>query len=488
MAHLAPNHFLAQPRPDAFLGPPVGVVDTTTLAAHDFDVDTRTGFMPPDPPLARLPAQWELWEQLLGDAQMRKLQLGRKAGITEEEKALSESWRSHARELPTLPTRDLRQSELLLRRAHHVLAWTMHFYIHSLPPDAEIRIPAPIAVPLLEVCTQLQLPPLMTYSDDVLYNWALKVPSAEPTPALDNLRCLTLFTGTRDEEEFYLSSARIELRGVDALELMRATMDELFVGDEIAARRITHYLGSLVQVLDDLSSILLAVRDGCAPETFYNDIRPWFNGADSGSRKWTFEGLAERPELTLPTELSGPSAAQSSLIHALDAFLGVDHTLPVASAGAPTPDPASVDPSPAGAHEPPKAPFLTRMRAYMPRHHRNFLRHLAAVPRPLRAAVARMDDAALTDAYNAALDALRRFRDAHMRIVAIFIVGPSRRPASGVPALREDDIAEAVQGTGQGPLRGTGGTDLVRFLKGVRDRTAGTVLDRDASHDGASSS
>jgi len=95
MAALSPDHFLSLPRPDVLLGPPAGVVDTTTLAAHDFDVDTRTGFMPPDPPLARLPSQWEPWEQLLDDAQLHRLQLGSKIDITEEEKSRSEWWRAH---------------------------------------------------------------------------------------------------------------------------------------------------------------------------------------------------------------------------------------------------------------------------------------------------------------------------------------------------------------------------------------------------------
>jgi indoleamine 2,3-dioxygenase len=405
--------------------------------------------------------------------------------------------------LPTLPTVDLFQSELLLRRSHHVLAWTMHFYIHSMPPEAEIRIPASITVPLLQVCVQLQLPPVITYSDDVLYNWALKAPSTGPIPALDNLRILTSFTGTRDEEEFYLASARIELRGVDALEIMRATMDELFVGDAIAASRITRYLHSLVRVLDDLARLLLAVRDGCDPDVFYHQIRPWFNGADSGSRNWTFEGL-EYSGLRVPTELSGPSAAQSSIVHALDTFLGVNHH--------PTPNPVAHPlsashfegaSSPASAPEAaastatapvsqPKVPFLTRMRAYMPRHHRNFLRHLGAAPRPLRVAVARMGDAALTEAYNAAVDSLRRFRDAHLRIVALYIIGPSHRGAPNFAASPRPDVAAATAtakvcagqlGIGietggaaepavPGLLRGTGGTDMVKFLKGVRDRTS----------------
>ncbi|KAH9061374.1 Indoleamine 2,3-dioxygenase [Lactarius vividus] len=474
MAHLSPNHFLALPRPGVLVGLPAGVVDTTTLAAHDFDVDTRTGFMPPDPPLARLPTQWEPWEQLLDDAQAHHLQLGNKYNITDEEVIQSESWRVRVRQSHVLPTVDLCPSELFLRRAHQVLAWIMHFYIHSLPPDSEIRVPAPITVPLLEVCAQLQLPPVITYSDDVLYNWALKVPSEEPIPTLDNLRSLTLFTGTRDEEEFYLTSARIELRGVDALEIMRATMDELFVGDALAARRITRYLHSLARVLDDLTRILLTVRDGCDPDVFYHSIRPWFNGADSGTRKWFFDGLDAHPELAFPDELSGPSAAQSALIHALDAFLGVDHT----STSFPTLELAPTSGATASAHVPQKAPFLVRMRAYMPRHHRNFLRHLAAAPRPLRAAVERTGDTALTDAYNAALAGLRNLRDAHLRIVTLYIVGPSHRPPppSGVAALTVK-VGPANEASNPTLLRGTGGTDLIRFLKGVRDRTSALELD-----------
>ena len=91
-----------------------------------------------------------------------------------------------------------------------------------------------------------------TYADNVLYNWALKTPSPSGLPTLQNLRSQTLFTGTSDEEEFYLTSARIELRGVEALELMRATMDEAFVGDSIAFRRITTYLQTMSGVITEI--------------------------------------------------------------------------------------------------------------------------------------------------------------------------------------------------------------------------------------------
>ena len=78
MNPLPPNHFLSQPRPDSSNPAFPGIVDTTTLAAHDFDVDNRSGFMPPQEPLGRLPAQWEAWEEVLGTAIHNRLQLGEK--------------------------------------------------------------------------------------------------------------------------------------------------------------------------------------------------------------------------------------------------------------------------------------------------------------------------------------------------------------------------------------------------------------------------
>ncbi|KAF8548363.1 Indoleamine 2,3-dioxygenase [Imleria badia] len=456
---LSSNHFLNQPRPDfqVVVGGADGFVDTTTLAAHDFDVDTRTGFMPPDPPISRLPIEWEPWETVLDRAMSMKLQLAVKPTLTTDEIAQSASWRESVREnLPMLSTEGLAASELLLRRAHHVLTFIMHMYIHTFPLDAEICIPPNISIPLLEVAAHIQLPPVATYSDTVLYNWALKSPTDEATPpALDNLRSQDLFTGTNDEQEFYLASSRIEIRGVEALELMRATMDEMFVGDEIAVRRITGYLRQLASVVDDLTSILLNVRKGCDPEFFYHSIRPWFRGEDSDpmNRKWIFEGLDEHPEIELPTDLSGPSAGQSALIHALDIFLGLDNCNVGEDA----------------IHDG-RWTLLRRMQIYMPRHHRNFLRHLTANPRPVRNLVIG-GDPKLVEAYNEAVNAVKQFRDAHIRIVAVYIIGPASRERTAVKEAEEVGLEQQ-----RPPLKGTGGTHLVQFLRGVRDKTAEAVV------------
>ena len=59
---------------------------------------------------------------------------------------------------------------------------------------------------------------------------------------------------TRIFDTSLLYSARIELRGVTALGLMRSTLDELFIGDATAVRRISSYLTRLASVIDELTA------------------------------------------------------------------------------------------------------------------------------------------------------------------------------------------------------------------------------------------
>lgn len=339
----------------------------------------------------------------------------------------------------------LRSDSVLLRRAHLVLAYILHFYVQSLLPSNTILIPEAIGIPLLLVSAELEIPPILTFSDTVLYNWDFRnQPNLEDAvPTLDNIRTQTMFTNLTDEEEFYLCSARIELRGVEILELMRVTMDETFVGDVIAVGRIKEYLHTIAGVIDQLRVLLLDVKKSCDPDVYYNQVRPWFRGEDSAenSCKWVFEGIEKYPQLRVPTELSGPSAGQSSMIHVLDIFLGVDHQ--ATSPGRPT--------------------FMSRMQSYMPKNHRLFLDHLKVNPRPLRNFVMDADDAELLAAYNHAVKSLKEFRDAHMIIATLYIVGPARRAARLAPQ--------------DGPMKGTGGTDLVKFLKDTRARTTETLLE-----------
>ncbi|KAM6490728.1 Indoleamine 2,3-dioxygenase [Amanita muscaria] len=433
-----------------------------------FEVDPVMGFMAPRPPPARLPAEFQLWETALDDAVGQKIQLGDSLGLSEHDKTTSKLWRAGVKMIPLLSIDSLKHSKPLLRRAHLVLTYIQHFYLQSLPPDQDTILPRSISLPLLRVSAALGIPPLLTYSDTVLYNWRIEPPSSLPSfsqPDPSQLRSQTTFTNTVDEEEFYLCSARIELRGVEALKVMRVIRDEMFVDDIAAVRRVTGYLAKLANVIDELKGLLEDVKKKCDPDRYYNDVRPWFRGQDSDgasvgyfsdtqARKWVFEGIEEDPELEHPTELSGPSAGQSSIIHVLDLFLGVDHNDSSSSPSSPSPPPPS---------------FMTRMKIYMPYHHRLFIDHLASHPPTLRSFVLVHDrNDQLKNAYNHAVRALKGFRDAHMIIAALYILGPARRTreAANEALIKEKEM----------PLKGTGGTDLVHFLKDTRTRTVNTLI------------
>lgn len=60
----------------------------------------------------------------------------------------------------------------LLRRAHVLLSFLGHMYIHSDYPSVT-SIPSAISIPWVEVSDQLGIPPILTYADTVLWNWSL---------------------------------------------------------------------------------------------------------------------------------------------------------------------------------------------------------------------------------------------------------------------------------------------------------------------------
>lgn len=577
---------------------PAGMPDTTTLAGADFDIDVRSGFLPPQAPLDQLPTELPeyQWEHMLQQARVVGLKInGGGVAVDDAERARCRRWRRAMRELsPVTPSHKLRTDIRYARRGHVVLTFLAHFYIHSQPQatlladkaaqgskttptnrwlsslwagkrsgmsseqmaqDAQdardelegkyaARLPASISVPLLLLSSQLDLPPVLTYADTVLWNWRFKDPSKGLVAS--NLEIVETFSGTPSEEHFFLTSLLIELRGVTALDIMRVCLDECFLGDSVAKRRVANYLDILVEVIGDLEQILRDVRNGCEPPTFYWAIRPWFRGGDSSPHQvkgWIYP--ANELEDSLPSEsliprlFTGPSAGQSSLIHALDVFFDVDHAGTKARVN--RPPRRAVDCNGqvnADATDLPEdATFMQRMQLYMPGQHRRFLTHLqslradiATAPSlpveasdgdtpnvvvqetPLRhlaaTTLASSPTHALPKKYDAALGALRSLRDEHMRIATLYIVSQARsKPPPEYAALnaefvggtlepkkkeqqqlkrraeheereeKKEEMAmkDAEEGEEKG-AKGTGGTNLVQFLKACRVNTVETLL------------
>ncbi|KAF5326962.1 hypothetical protein D9619_004337 [Psilocybe cf. subviscida] len=437
-----------------------------------YNIDRHTGFMAPRP-RTRLPGPWDLWEDTLDIARQANLQVGDKIGLKPAEEAASRAWRDTARQMQVLATKELESSETLLRHAHVVLAHILHFYVHTLPPSSPVSIPSSISVPLLYISQRLGVPPVITYADNVLYNWTMdgstsSAGSTDDLPTVANVRSMTTFTNLVDEEEFYLASARIELRGVEALDIMDLTLKEVRNvsddGQASAVKRITTRLLKLSGVIDNLKDLLMDTKRLCDPDRYYNQVRPWLRGEDAFStpvRTWIFEGIEAHPELRRPHELSGPSAGQSSLIHALDVFFGVDHEAESGSTSAAR-----------------RTSLMTRMREYMPLEQRRFLNQLRETAPSVRQYIVQTRDEGLLAAFNRAVSALKGFRDAHMIIVTLYILGPARRAAAlqtRNAGLQEQSTCNSGNSGGE-VVKGTGGTDMVKFLKETRARTTNALL------------
>ncbi|GAA95248.1 uncharacterized protein L969DRAFT_21923 [Mixia osmundae IAM 14324] len=429
--------------------------DTSSTASADFDVDVRSGFLPPQEPIQRLLGELEDWELAL-DARE-----GMRYGGAAFSIEAAEAWRTGIRSMPVLSVTNL-STLPLLRRAHVVLSFLGHAYIHSTFPSGNV-VPASIAVPWVEVSERLDMPPILTYADTVLWNWRFKDPSRGWQA--DNFEISQTFTGSKDEEHFFLTSLLCELRGVPALRLMSHCLDEAWLGDAVAKTRITRNLDDLVTIVESISQTIIDVRTDCAPHAFYFEIRPWFVGG-----LWTYEGVQSHLGLREVREYGGPSAGQSSLIHSLDVFLGVDHSA--------RPEPV-IQRLNAASRPPPadkESTFMHRMAFYMPQHHRQFLSHLQSHPRSVRElALADMIDPASADlrkSYDRVVQSLKGLRSAHMNIVTLYIITQSRAlPPPGSKLLPPPVVAKAEQ-----ELKGTGGTELVRFLKMCRDRTVEALL------------
>lgn len=211
----------------------------------------------------------------------------------------------------------------------------------------------------------------------------------------------------------------IEMLGAPAMRLMSATLDEAFLNDTLARIRITSHLTSLASQIDLCTAAVASMRSACSPSVFYHIIRPWFN---------SFPLLLDGEMI----DFGGPSAGQSSFVHSLDLFLGIAHTAEDDSA---------------------ESTFLQRMLQYMPGAHRTFLRHLETEALPVRAMAMAEGSPALSRAYDGCVDAVRKLREEHMKLVTVFVIAFARK---------EKGAREAEEALG------TGGTRAMDLLKRTR--------------------
>lgn len=107
------------------------------------------------------------------------------------------------------------------------------------------------------------------------------------------------------------------------------------------------------------------------------------------------------------------------------------------------------------------------MRDYMPPAHRQLIETLSVSP-SLRDFILSHSSSDLCQAFNARVSALVDLRSYHLNTVTKYIIVPGNQaPAMGCPLRGVGTVLNT---------RGTGGSSLMVFLKGVRNATQKTLI------------
>ncbi|MUL67907.1 hypothetical protein BOO86_25775 [Mycobacterium sp. CBMA 234] len=387
------------------------MTDVENVAAERFGVTAERGFLPRDDPLGHLPSPLAEWDELARDLP-KLLATGRVRMFLERPPAFDIA------PLTTHPD---------VERAMVILSYLGHAYVWG---DAQpvYRLPAALARPWHDVAMRLGRPPVLSYASYALANWRRVDP--EGPVALGNIVLLQNFAGGLDEEWFVLVHVDIEARAGNALvaigEAQRAVQHAQAAAVEIA-------LGTIACALEGMYQTLARMPEHCDPHVYYRRVRPYIHGwknnpalPDGLIYEGTFGGA--------PQQFAGETGAQSTIIPALDAALGVCH------------------------RDDPLRPYLLEMRNYMPPRHRAFLAAIETGPSIRDYVYRHRTNEGLREAYNACITWIERFRSRHLRYAADYVF----RQAQSSPA--------------NPTTIGTGSTPFLPYLRKHRDETAGSLI------------
>ena len=260
-------------------------------------------------------------------------------------------------------------------------------FIHSpgLPPIQ--RLPQEIAVPLVYLGETCGRPPILSYASYCLHNWR-RVDPAGPV-AIGNLKLLQNFSppgeGKEDEDWFILVHVEIEARAGAAL---RAVADTRRILAEADGAGIERLLGAVAGSLAEMNRTLIRMPEGCRPEVYFLKVRPYIFGFENVVYAGCFDGA--------PQSYRGETGAQSSIVPALLAALGIEHKNTLLTS------------------------HLEEMRKYMPPAHRQFLLDQVGV-RDFVKSHASYGGGRLTALYNDCLQEVLAFRSRHFEYAVNYI-------------------------------------------------------------------
>jgi indoleamine 2,3-dioxygenase len=290
-------------------------------------------------------------------------------------------------------------------------------------------LPRSVAIPIVALADRLGQQPLLQYSGYVLDNWGLLDPAKGVS--LDNIYMIQKFAAGTDEAWFVLVHVAIEQCAGGALALFGPLIEAAANGDPDRAEGL---LERMVSIWAEINGLFDRMPEQCDPYIYFRRVRPYIHGWKDNPALGAgvvYRGVERFGDV--PQAFRGQTGSQSSIVPSMDALLGVGH-----------------------AADPLRA-YLDELHMYRPPGHRRFVDDVRRES-DVRDFVKRAGRKGLTQAYNAAVQAVADFRSRHLEYAASYINTQGRKSAGNDTEI------------------GTGGTPFMKYLKKHRDETKANLL------------
>ena len=297
-----------------------------------------------------------------------------------------------------------------LERAMLLYSYIGHGYIWG-GTSIEKVIPKNISKTWYKISQKLDRPPILSYASYALNNWKLQ--DVNKPFDLENIRILQNFLGGMDEDWFIMIHIAIEHEAKEILNNLKTYY--------LDQNEDQSYLENALVSIKKINQIMNRMPEKCDPFIYYNRVRPYIFGwknnpaTPNGVIYEDVEEYGGNPQL-----FRGETGAQSSIVPALDALLGVTHS------------------------NDPLKEYLDEMRLYMPKEHRNLLNDLDQWSENNRSnSITEDSSVVLSDEI---IKEVHAFRNKHLEYARIYIHEQS---------LSNQNNSNVV---------GTGGTPFMKYL------------------------
>ena len=373
----------------------------------DFGLSEEFGYMQHVDPVTTLPPGNEAWDEM---------------GKNLPKYLMGTNFRQRVKDLPAFKIETLK-TDGEIRRAFLILSYIGQAYQWSDNEPAHV-LPAVLAKPWYEVGKLVGRPPILSYTSYSIDNWYLL--DKKGPIACGNIALLQCFLGGQDEEWFILIHIEIEKKAGKALKAIEDSQKAVAAQDLDALEKALTNLRDGIKAMYD---VLARMPERCDPYVYFHRVRPYIFGWKNNPslpNGVVYEGVEEYQGKG--QTFRGETGAQSAIVPALDAVLGIVH------------------------EQDQLRDYLMEMRQYMPPMHVKFIEAAENGP-SVRNFVMACNKESIKKLFNESVELVADFRALHLEYAGTYIHAQSQKTPGNPSAV------------------GTGGTPFMVYLRKHRDET-----------------